>query len=204
MTEQIKDLIEKINEEGVRAAEEKARSIEDQARKHAQEIISRAKQEAEKLTSDAQERVSKMEEKQKTLLAQAGRDLLLSLRKEINVMLEKIVISELRQAFTPERLATVITEAIKSCRLGEEKDIEISLSKADAEALEKHFLTKLKDEAKKGITLKPSEEVLGGFSISYDNGKSRYDFTDKALAEYIGLYLKPKLNQILQDAVSQG
>ena len=46
----------------------------------------------------------------------------------------------------------------------------------------------------KKIILKPAEEISGGFTISFDNGKSCYDFTDKALAEYIGTYLKPKLN----------
>ncbi|PIW68507.1 MAG: V-type ATP synthase subunit E, partial [Candidatus Omnitrophica bacterium CG12_big_fil_rev_8_21_14_0_65_42_8] len=53
-------------------------------------------------------------------------------------------------------------------------------------------------EAKKGIVVRASDEISVGFTISFDAGKSQYDFTDKALAEYIGVYLKPKLSEILK------
>jgi len=56
---------------------------------------------------------------------------------------------------------------------------------------------------KSGIVLKPSEQISGGFLISFDRGRSAYDFTDQGLAEYIGGYLKPKLNRILQDAIQK-
>jgi hypothetical protein len=45
--------------------------------------------------------------------------------------------------------------------------------------------------------------MSGGFTISFDSGRSCYDFTDRALAAYIGTYLKPKLNQILQEAMKE-
>ena len=51
--------------------------------------------------------------------------------------------------------------------------------------------------------LKPAEDILGGFTISFDSGKSQFDFTDQALAEYIGQYLKPKLEEILQAATEK-
>jgi len=51
--------------------------------------------------------------------------------------------------------------------------------------------------------LTSGEEISGGFTISFDSGKSCYDFTDKALADYIGTYLKPKLNQILQESIRE-
>jgi len=62
-------------------------------------------------------------------------------------------------------------------------------------------MDKLRQEAARGITLQPGEEIQGGFTISFDNGKSCYDFTDKALADYIITYLKPKLKKILEEAV---
>ena len=71
------------------------------------------------------------------------------------------------------------------------------MKKEDQEKIEKGLLAELKEEVKKGITLKPSEDIAGGFIISYDAGKSHFDFTDKALAEYFSLYLKPKIGQML-------
>ena len=203
MAEEIRDLIEKINQEGIKAAEEKAQNIEAAAKQRADDILAQAGLEAEEMIAAAKDRIRREDEKGKTLLAQAGRDLLLSLRKEINAMLGRIVVSDIQQALTPEALFKLLSEVVRNFSTGENSDITVLLNKEDLETLEKNFLYKLREETKKKIILKPAEEISGGFTISFDNGKSCYDFSDKALAEYIGIYLKPKLNQILQEAIKE-
>ena len=200
MAEEIRDLIEKINQEGIRAAEERAHNIEAAALQRADDILAHATRESEEMIAAAKDRIRRDDEKGKILLNQAGRDLLLSLRKEINAMLGRIVVSEIQKALTPEALFKLLSEVVRNYSAGDTSDITVLLNKEDLEILEKNFLHKLKEETKKKIILSPSEEISGGFTISFDSGKSCYDFTDKALAEYIGTYLKPKLNQILQEA----
>ena len=203
MAEEIRDLIEKINQEGIKAAEEKAYEIETAAQLRAGDVLAQTRLEAEKIIAAAQERIRREDEKEKTLIAQAGRDLLLSLRKEINAMLGRIVVSDIRQTLTPEALFKILSEMVKKYGAGEGGDIVVLLKKEDLETLEKNFLHKLQEATKKKIILRPAEEISGGFTISFDSGKSCYDFTDNALAEYIGAYLKPKLNQILQEAIKE-
>ena len=203
MAEEIRDLIEKINQEGIKAAEEKAQNIEAAAKQRANDILAQARLEAEEMIAAAKDRIRREDEKGKTLLAQAGRDLLLSLRKEINAMLGRIVVSDIQQALTPEALFKLLSEVVRNYSAGESSDITVFLNKEDLETLEKNFLHKLREETKKKIILRLAEEISGGFTISFDDGKSCYDFTDKALAEYIGTYLKPKLNQILQEAIQE-
>ena len=203
MAEEIRDLIEKINQEGIKAAEEKAQNIEAAAKQRADDILAQARLEAGEMIAVAKDRIHREDEKGKTLLAQAGRDLLLSLRKEINAMLGRIVVSDIHQVLTPEALFKLLSEVVKNYKAGESSDITVFLNKEDLEHLEKNFLNKLREETKKKIILMPAEEISGGFTISFDSGKSCYDFTDKALAEYIGTYLKPKLNQILQEAIGE-
>ena len=203
MAEEIRDLIEKINQEGIKVAEEKAQNIETLAKQQADAMLARARLEAEEMIAAAKDRICREDENGKTLLAQAGRDLLLSLRKEINAMLGRIVISDIQQALTPEALFKMLAEVIKNDSAGESSDITVLLNKKDLETLEKNFLYKLREETKKKIILRPAGEISGGFTISFDSGKSCYDFTDKALAEYIGKHLKPKLNQILQDTTKE-
>jgi V/A-type H+-transporting ATPase subunit E len=203
MAEEIRDLIEKINKEGIKAAEEKARNIETAAKQRAEDILAQAQLEAGEIIAAAKDRAFREDKTGKTLLAQAGRDLLHSLRKEINAMLERIVVSDIRHALTPETLSRLIAEVVRTYSSGEESDITVSLNKEDLEILEKNFLYKLKEETKKTIILRPAEEISGGFTISFDSGKSCYDYTDKALADYIGTFLKPKLNQILQESVKE-
>ena len=201
MAEEIRDLIEKINQEGIKAAEEKAHNIEAAAKQRADDILTQAQREAEDMIAAAKEMIRRLDEKEETLLAQAGRDLLLSLRKEINAMLGRIVVSDTRQALTPEALFRVLSEMVRNYRAGENSDITVLLNKEDLETLGNNFLHKLREETKNKIILRAAEEISGGFTISFDSGKSCYDFTDKALAEYIGIYLKPKLNKILQGAI---
>jgi len=203
MAEEIRDLIEKINEEGVRAAEGKARTIEAAAQQRAGEIVTKATAEAEAMIAAAQERIRRDEEKERILLSQAGRDLLLSLREEINAMLGRIVVSDVREVLTPEVLVRLIAESVRNYSAGKSGDITVSVNARDLDVLENHFLKRLSDETKKTILLQPSEEISGGFTISFDDGKSCHDFTDKALAAYIGTHLKPRLNRILGDAIKE-
>jgi V/A-type H+-transporting ATPase subunit E len=203
MPEEIRDLIEKINQEGIKAAEEKAQNIESLAKQKADDILSQARLEAEKIITAAEDRVRREDTAEKALLAQAGRDLLLSLRKEINAMLDRIVVSDIQQALTPERLSGLLSEIVRNYEGVESSDITVFLKKEDLEILEKTFFQKLREETNNKIVLKPTEEISGGFTISFDRGKSCYDFSDRALAEYIGVYLKPKLNQLLLDAMME-
>lgn len=200
MAEEIKDLIEKINQEGIQAAENKAREIEEQAKRQAKELIEKARQEAQKIAAETKDKCAKAEESTKTLLKQAGRDLLLSLRKEINAILDKIIIANVSQALRQEEMARIIGLLVKDYTQKQKEGLIISLNKEDLQRLEQGLWLELGQEIKKGITLKPSEDIQAGFTISYDNGKSQFDFTDKSFADYIGLELKPKLAELLKDA----
>lgn len=200
MVENLNSLIEKINQEGLRAAEDKAKEIEAEAKKRTNEIIGKAKKEAEKIIQEAKDEVAKMERSGEESLKQAGRNLIISLRKEIASMLDGLIKLRIRDELTPDEMAKIISSLLKSYKDREKGDIIVSLNKKDLEKMEKGFLAKLKDEAKKGVIIKQSDDIQAGFVISYDSGKSHYDFTDKALAEYISLYLKPKLSELLKSA----
>lgn len=200
MAEELKELIEKINTEAVEAAEDKAKIIEAEARRRADDIIRKAQDEAKQLAADAKDRVLRTEESGRASLKQAARDVLLALRKEISAMLDTLVTSHVHRALSVEEMAGIIETLVKECGDKEGGGIIISLKKEDLEKLEKGLLGSLRDQVKKGITLKASDDIRGGFIISYDSGRSCYDFTDKALAEYITLYLKPKLSKILSEA----
>ena len=203
MPEEISDLIEKINQEGIRAAEEKAQIIESAAKQKAEAILNKAKIEVEEMISAANERIRREDEREKALLAQAGRDLLLSLREEINAMLSRIVVTDIRQTLTPEIITRLLTEIVRNYNTGEQGDITVIVSNDDLEILEKQYLQKLRKETQRNITLRPGGDIQGGFTISFDGEKSCYDFTDNALAEYIITYLKPKLKKTLRDGLKE-
>ncbi len=201
MTEDIQALIEKINEDGIKVAQEKALQIESQAKLHALEITKTAKEDAEKIIGQARERIAKDQERNKVLLIQASRDMLLNLRKEINDMLQKVVNYQVKQSMPEEAVKNAIVEFIKNESKKHEGQVIVSVSKEDVEGLGRVIIPKLKENIKKEVILKSDEDITAGLTISFDSGKSCYDFSDKALAEYIGNYLKPKLQELLAQAV---
>jgi len=198
MTEDLQGLIEKINQEGVKAGEEKAQEIEAGAKRQAEQIIGKAKKEAEKILAKAKDETAKIEKSGEASLKQAGRNLILSLRKEITSMLDTLITLRLREEFSPKAMSQIISSLVKNYKGTMKDDVIVSLNKEDLKKIENDFFAKLKTEVKKGITLKESNDIQAGFIISYDSGKSHYDFTDKGLAEYISLYLKPKLAELLK------
>jgi V/A-type H+-transporting ATPase subunit E len=204
MAEELKGLIEKIREEGVAAGEAKARAIEDEARKKAEMILKEARRESERLIAEARSRITKAEEGSRASLAQAARDIIILLRKEVNAILEKLVASRVKDSLTPEELAKLIHLLVKGCAPEKACDITISLKKEDLERLKHGLLSDLKEELKKGLVLKPSEEISGGLIVSFDRDRSHFDFTDEAISEYISDYIKPALAETLKDAVSGG
>ncbi len=197
MAEELKDLIQKIQKEGVEAAESKSRTIIEEARQKADIIIKDAKKQADSIVSDAKENVAKMEEASRASLKQAGRDLLLSVRTQINDMLAKLVAGQVKAALSVDEVARILGQLIKDAADTEKEQLQLTLKKEDLDKLEKGFLDELKKRVQKGIELKASDSIQGGFTISFDSGKSLFDFTDKALAEYICSAIRPKLAEIL-------
>lgn len=201
MPEELKSLIEKIQREGFQAAEEKARAIEDEATVKAEAILARARKEAEKIISDAKKESERAKAAGDAALTQAGRDMLIILKKEISAMLDRVTLAHVNTALKGDLLLETIKELIKAQAESNKKGIVITLKKEDLDKLQKALFAELSGEIKKGVTLKSSDDIQGGFLISYDSGKSYYDFTEKALARYIASSLKPHLSAILNKAV---
>ena len=198
MAEQLKELLEKIQQEGVKVAEDKARLIDEEAKRQARAIIDEARKEAETLMLEAKDSISKTEEGMKATLRQTGRDIILALKAEINATLNKLITARVREALTIDELKNILSSLVHGVSAHDKSEIVLTLKKEDAEKLEKGLLGELKKTIQAGLTIKASDDIHAGFTISYDAGKSLFDFTDKALAEYIAQSLKPKLAEILK------
>ena len=197
MADQIKELIEKIQAEGVGAGQEKARVIEEEARLKAEFILQKANAQAASIIEAAKDHASRMEASSHAAIQQSGRDVLLTLKKEILSVLQRVVAGEIAAALKPEELANIILAFVKIYGGSDDRDAAVYLSEADKKRLEAHFSRQLSESLKKGITLRCKDDVKAGFIISFDGGKSHFDFTDKALADYIGSFLNPAVTQVL-------
>jgi len=200
MSENLKDLIEKINQEGIRSGEEKARLIEDKARLEAETILKDAKKLADEIIQKAKTEAEKTKLSANLSIKQASRDLLLGLKEDIKKMLNKIVAGEIVKALSSEKIADVLADLIGIYvdKNGRGNDIKVLVKKEDLEKIKNTFVSKLKDKITSGVEFMPSQNINAGFSISFDKGKSYFDFSDEGLLETLCVYLNPELAKIIK------
>lgn len=203
MAQQVQELIDKIKAEGIATAEKKATEIEAQAQAQAGEIISKARKEAQRLIDKAKEDAQKTEQSTQEALKQSSRDMLLSLRKEIEKILQRIVSEDIKESLTSENLSDVIARVIEGflSKKGAESDLKVMLGADDFNKLKKGILAKIQNRLKDGIEITPAEDIGKGFTISFDGGKSSFDFTDSSLADFLSAHLNEEISQLLKDAV---
>ncbi len=200
MARQVQELIDKIKQEGFQAAEQKSLEIESQTKKQAEEIIQKAEKQAAAILEKAKKEVERMEQGGKTSVIHSARDVLLDLRAQIQDILQKIISQEIKQSLTPEAMAQVIKSIAKdSIASASGTKIEVSLNKKDFDVVSKGIMAKLQAEVKKKIEIKASEGIGAGFTVSFDKGKSSFEFTDKSLTEYLSIYLNPQVSELLKD-----
>ncbi|VAW19349.1 hypothetical protein MNBD_BACTEROID05-685 [hydrothermal vent metagenome] len=202
MPHQVQELIDKIKLEGVDVADKKAHEIELLAQQKADSIVSEAKAQSDEMIVTAKEEIKKMQESTQMALKQSSRDVILSLRKEIEGTLQGVVSNEIKDSLNADALSTILTEIIKDYLKGKkEESVEVVLSKANADKLKDGFIAKLQKQLKNPLTIKSSADVGAGFTISFDAGKSNYDFSDSSLAEYLSSFLNDRVSDLLKEAV---
>jgi len=198
MPEEIKGLIEKIQKEGIQKAQDERQKIVAGAKEESARLIEDARRQADSIIQKAKDESQKHRESVDSALRQAGRDFLISLRSQIEALLNKIISQKISESLTAQEMAKIIGAIVKEYGRKEKLDqLEVILNKGDLARLKEALLSELANRLTKGITLKPSDNISAGFTISFDSGKSHFDFSDQALAEYLSSYLHKEIAKIL-------
>jgi V/A-type H+/Na+-transporting ATPase subunit E len=203
METQLQDIIDKIHDEGVKGAEERARKIVESAEKQAGERIEQARREAEGIIKSARDEAAKHQASGEAALKQASRDLLLSVRTELTRLFEAVQRDQIGAALSPEKAAPIIAGLIEQWNTAGTDDIEVMVSEKDRDALEQSLQAALSRKLSEGVEIRPVRGITAGFRIGSKDGSSYYDVTDATLAELLSAYLNPRLGEIMRNAVGQ-
>lgn len=196
MAQQIQDLVESIQKEGIEKANKKAEQIITEAKAKADEIIKSAKKEADKVLSDADKEIALRDQSAKASLTQAARDVQLSLKKalteEINALLEEKV----SQTFKTKEFIKLIKEVI-SLDFDDVNNLELQVSEKDYEELATVLTKELGDKIKQGLEIKPVKSVNVGFKLAEKDGSGYFDFSAEATAKLMTPFLSPAIAKIV-------
>jgi len=201
MAEQLQELLERINREGVEKAEKKAEMIISAESKKAEKTVNEAEKQAAGLVDKANRDAAKIQESAEKAIQQSFRNIMISLREEIQKYFDRILCAQLGEELSPELLGEMILVVTKNCakQISGEKDVQVLVSPADAKKLAGGLIDRFKKEAGAGLTVKPVPGIDAGFMISFDGGESSYDFTDDGLKEILSTYISAQLKKIVSE-----
>lgn len=198
---QLQELIAKIKEDGVTAAETEAAAIISSAKVEAEKIISEAKAKADKLLLDANAENERMVRSSEDAIRQAGRNLLISFRESVARELKAVISETVSAVYKSEDLAKLIVSVVENwTNKPNTEELTVILNETDLAKLEETLLAALKDKLTKGVHLKANDNFDGGFRIAVNDDGAYYDYSEEAVVDMLSNYLSPKVSKLLKEA----
>ena len=192
MAEELQQLLEKIQRDGV-----------DKANAEAAAIVAKAKAEADALVKKAQEAAAAAEAKGKAdadayaarareTIAQAARDTVLKVKDDVTNLLTKLLAQDVTSALASEAVP-IAAAAVKELVSGS-ATAEVAASAKLVDALR----AQLAAQAQGGVKVVADEMTGAGFTVKLDNGRVEHDFTDAAISDALAPRLRPALAALLK------
>jgi len=196
MSVQLQELIDRIKREGVQEAEKQAADMKGQAQTEADRIVSEAKKQAQTIVKKAKEETRQFEAASRDSLAQAGRDLVLNVKKNLTDLFQAVLRRETAGGLDSDVLREALLALIKGWadRKGESGEILIP-EKQQSDVVD-YVMSRVAKELKGGFEIRPSARIEAGFKIS--EGDAFYDFTDRGIAEFLMEHLNSKVAACLK------
>lgn len=193
---QLDELIQSIKKEGIDATELQKKSMIAEAENEARLIVERAEKTAAEKIAEAEKQAQKFEESGKAALQQAGRDLILNLKKRTEQLFSRILVTAVGESLDASLLQTVIPSVIAAS--GEKPGaMKVAVSEKAATELTELLKKSLTKELAEGLEIVPSARVNAGFRVEMKDGSAYFDFSDEKVAQMLSAYLNPKIAQLL-------
>ncbi|MEW4564411.1 hypothetical protein AB1K70_17865 [Bremerella sp. JC770] len=205
----VQSLIDRIRDDGVQAARDKAEQILKDARHEASQIVADAKAEADSLRADAKREIEDHRTASLDALQLAARDTVLDLKAGVvarfEEFLKRLVVSATHDEETIRSLVLVLAGRTAS-EFIQDKDMEIRISKALLgentlkEEGNRTLLALSSDMLREGIQLIPDDGIQGGARVQLVNEQLEIDLSDQAISRMIAQRMIPRFREILKGA----
>lgn len=200
MHEKLKELTEKIYQEGVTKANEEAEKIIAEAKKKSEEIVKSAHKEAEKLQKEARQKAEELGKNTESELRIAFRQAMSALKQEIEKMILMQTVEEpVEKAFQSGEFVNqlILTMAEKWDPKQSENGLVVLVPEKKQQETEKYLKGKVPELLKKGLKIQPSSSLVNGFEIKPEKAGFKISITDKDLEAYLKEYFRPGLRKML-------
>jgi len=192
MAEELQQLLEKIQHEGVDRANAEAKAIVDKANAEAKAIVDKAKKEAEAAKAGADAEAKAYAERAAVTIRQAARDTVLEVENGIDRLFMALLAKNVNAALAANAVS-LAGDAVKALATGSE-DVQVAANAQLVEALR----AELAASAVAGVKVATDDSVGNGFSVRLDGGRVEHDFSEQAITAALARKLRPDLAKILE------
>lgn len=208
----VQELIDRIRDQGIQAAQEEAERLLRQARHEAHELVSQAKAEAEAAQAKARAEIEGYRQASIEALRLAARDTVLDLEARVLARFEEFVKRLVVSATRDKELVRSIVLVLAGHAADEfikDKEVEVRISSA---LLEGQTGPVFKEEGKlailglssdmlrEGLELVSDSEIEGGARVRLVQDKLEIDLSDRAIARMISQRMVPRFKAIMEGA----
>jgi len=199
MDVQLKELIDKIKNDGVKSAEESAKSIISEAENKASQIILNAEKKAKDLQESSKRDAEITKQSSTDAVKQASRDLVIDLKKEIQNIFENLIKEETGKALTGNELSSAIIAVLSNWSKDSVSDLSVMIPESQEKEVIKSINDKFANLLKDGLEIKPHKNLDAGFKLSVKDGNAYYDFSADGIGQMMAEYLSPNLANFVKD-----
>ena len=197
MSEELQGLLNKIQAEGLEKAETERARLVAEAKAQADKIIADAKAQADKIRKDAEADAEASRKKADAAVRQAARDVIISLKDDLQEKLRAVVREAAAQAMTPEAMAGLIAQ-IAGQFAKNASGAEVILSVREREDAAQKLIGCLPDILRKNASVQLGRGFAARFKIGFNDTEVFLDFSDEALADVICEFVGPKLAAVIK------
>lgn len=193
MAEELQQLLEKIQHDGVEKANAEAAAIISKAKAEAEACRKAAAEEAAAMAAKAEAEAKASAERAEKTIRQAARDTVLEVKAALERLLLNLLGKNVNAALaTPGEAARIALDAIRSLNAD---DAEVAAGEKLAAALR----AQLAASAAKGVNVVLDPTMGAGFSVRLDGGRVEHDFSEAAISAAIAKRLRPALAALLAE-----
>jgi V/A-type H+-transporting ATPase subunit E len=202
MADELQGLLKRIQAEGLEQAEATKEATLRDAKAEAEDLVAKAKSKAEQLIAEARREADLLRQKGEQSLKQAARDVLLSLREQLESRVVEVARSLAVETSTPETVADIVATMAKTYLEAEQSgDLELRVPAEQQDALANALAARLGQDLADRCHLAPVPDVDAGFRLVVSDQDIVYDFTDESLAETMASFLSPRLADVILGVV---
>jgi V/A-type H+-transporting ATPase subunit E len=206
----VQNLVDRIRDQGVLAATEKANKILRDAEAKSAKMLADAKREVEQLRECARVEIESNHAAALEALKLSARDTVLQLEAKVasafEIFVQRLVTSATRDEKFIKSMVLVLADHAQKELIGN-KEIEILISESILtgqpneklqERTKQTILGLSSEMLREGVELIPSSEIEGGASVRLVKDKLEIDLSDKAISRLLYQRILPRFQAILE------